>query len=89
MSDIKERLREEFFLPVCYEAADRIEELEASLSEALAALEPFARAGKLFRKRDPEGYDELVYGPAAGDEYNITGDDLRNAHETVTAIGKK
>lgn len=61
-----------------HELGKRIEELEA-------ALKPFAKAGELFKPRPADSYNESVYAPAAGPEYNITGDDLRRAREAMRA----
>jgi len=58
---------------------DRIERLEK-------ALRPFAKAGELFEPRG-DTYDMLVYAPAAGSEYHITGDDLRAARAALEDKG--
>jgi hypothetical protein len=57
---------------------------EARAEAAEKALRPFAKAGELFVVRGE--FNECVYAPAAGPEYNITGDDLRRAR---AAIGGK
>ena len=49
------------------------------------ALEPFANAGKLFGDRG-EYTDMTIYLPAAGEQYQIVGDDLRRAR---AALAKK
>lgn len=58
--------------------------LRKQLVSAKTALAPFAKAGELFRDRPDDSNNELVYGPAAGDEYNITGDHLRAARLAFT-----
>lgn len=45
------------------------------------ALEPFAKAGELFSDRPKEIFDQLIYLPAAGENYKIVGDDLRKAYK--------
>lgn len=57
----------------------RIEALEGEKARLLEALLPFAKAGELFPPRGPESYDECIYRPAAGEEYYLSGDDLRRA----------
>lgn len=60
--------------------------LRALLAQAEAALEPFAKTGELFKLRDPESWDQAVYSPAAGREYDLSGDHLRTAASTLAAI---
>ena len=46
------------------------------------ALQPFAKAGELFTERSMFS-DQLVYLPAAGEAYQIVGDDLRRARAAL------
>lgn len=57
--------------------------MTAAVNEALEVLRPFAKPGSLFQPRERDGYDMLVYAPAAGREFNICGDDLRAASAFV------
>ena len=57
--------------------------LEAQLSEALKALEPFAKSGELFPDC-PIEYDQCIYAPAAGYEYALYGSHLRAAYHTYS-----
>lgn len=62
----------------------RIERAEVRVKVLEAALQPFAKAGGLFP--EPLGtveVDQLIYGPAAGREYAICGEDLRRAHAAL------
>lgn len=64
-----------------YEAADEIERLRE-------ALKPFAHTGKLFP--GPPGiveFDQLIYMPAAGSQYLLSGDDLRRARAALEDKG--
>lgn len=54
--------------------------------EALERLKPFAKAGELFQTREPGDYDQCVYAPAAGSEYNLTADHLRAARDLVRRL---
>lgn len=70
--------------------AEEIAMLRKSAKEAIVerdrlrkALRPFGKAGELFEPLGPDGFDMLIYGPAAGDEYNITGNDLRRARAAL------
>lgn len=62
-------------------ALGRIAELEAALS-------PFAKAGDLF-SGEPGSveFDQCIYAPAAGAEYNLCGDDLRRARAALAGKG--
>lgn len=53
--------------------------LKARNAELVEGLRPFAKAGELFRPRPPDSFDECVYRPAAGPDYEIGGDHLRRA----------
>lgn len=57
------------------------------ITDLLEALRPFAKAGLLFPEKAPNGVDMLIYGPAAGDEYSLGGDDLRKAREVFEKHG--
>ena len=61
------------------QAADTLRKQAEELERCRTALRPFAKAGELFPPRPADSYNECVYGPVAGREYNITGDDLRLA----------
>lgn len=66
--------------------ADR-DRLAADLAVAREALEPFAKAGKLFP--EPPGtvdYDQCIYAPAAGREYDLCGEHLRRARAAINRI---
>ena len=52
------------------------------------ALEPFANAGKLFGDRG-EYTDMTIYLPAAGEQYQIVGDDLRRARAALAEKDEK
>jgi hypothetical protein len=56
--------------------ASKVVERVKALEEALR---PFAKAGELFPPREPDGWDMVVYKPAAGPDYEIYGDHLRAA----------
>lgn len=70
---------------------EEIQRLQQQLDKARVALAPFAKAGELFGPRDTNGYNELIYNPAAGDAYCITGDDLRVAKHALAIddVGKE
>lgn len=79
----------------CREAADAIERLTRGRDEARAenerlreALAPFAKAGELFPERHPDGFDMVIYAPAAGPAYNIVAEDLRRARAAMIPSGK-
>ncbi len=57
--------------------------LEARVEEMGKALEPFAKAAELFEQPWNSGLDALIYGPAAGSEYNITSAHLRRARAAL------
>jgi hypothetical protein len=59
-------------------------ELEAELERKTEALRPFAKAGELFAPRDADSYDQCIYSPAAGEEYYLTGDHLRQARAALS-----
>jgi len=75
------------------EAAALIEAQAAEIArwKALAlkageALGPFAKAGELFKPRDPDSWDMAIYTPAAGREYDLVGDHLRTAAAVAADI---
>lgn len=57
---------------------------EAQLARALEIIRPFAKAGELFNDENPNGIDQLIYGPAAGEEYSISADHLRSANRFLS-----
>jgi hypothetical protein len=66
------------------DATTAIEALEERVRVLSEALRPFAKAGELFPDRAPdEHWDQSIYRPAAGPDYEIAGDDLRSARTTL------
>jgi hypothetical protein len=65
---------------------DRALRAEQERDEAYERLKPFAKAGELFQPRAPGDYDQCIYAPAAGPEYNLTGDHLRAARDLVRRL---
>lgn len=63
------------------------EKLRERTAELEDGLRPFAKAGELFPPRTPDSFNEGVYRPAAGDEYAISGDDLRRARALFQGHG--
>lgn len=63
----------------------RIETLSAEVERLREALKPFAKAGEIAGEPSPYG-DWYAYRPAAGDEYAIFGQHLRDAR---AALGEK
>ncbi|TCM21458.1 hypothetical protein EDF56_101122 [Novosphingobium sp. PhB165] len=70
------------------EIAERAKEnaarLRAQCEAMAAAMEPFAKSGSIAGERNPYG-DFYAYRPAAGDEYAIFGDHLREANRVFAA----
>jgi hypothetical protein len=60
----------------------------APVREAVEALEPFAKAGELFPDPAPE-FDQCIYSPAAGDEYSLSGNDLRRARKALASLRER
>jgi hypothetical protein len=66
------------------EAADTLESLAAEIERLREALEPFARAAELFDYGPPtDGYDPLIYGPAAGTKFHIFASHLHTARKAL------
>ena len=57
-------------------------ELQQKNSHLRTALRPFAKAGELFTERSMFS-DQVVYLPAAGEAYQIVGNDLRRARAAL------
>ena len=60
----------------------RSERAEAEAEKMRKALKPFAKAGELFPD-PPQEFAQCIYRPAAGDEYAISGEDLRRARAAL------
>ena len=65
------------------EASAMIRAQAAEIERLREALKPFAKAGELFGPLDPEGFDMLVYNPAAGGDYALCGNHLRTARDAL------
>ena len=63
--------------------ATLIEQLHKEVARLRGALEPFAKAGELFHG-PPTDFDQCIYAPAAGDEYALSGNHLRQARAALT-----
>lgn len=66
-------------------AETRADQLRAEVEALKGALKPFAKAGELFGPRERAGWDQLIYSPAAGEDYCIVADHLRAARTALAA----
>ncbi|WP_449411034.1 hypothetical protein [Methylobacterium komagatae] len=82
-----ERLRQNPYVRGASAVAS-ISKLTERVAVLEGALKPFAKLGALFGPRASENCDVLIYGPAAGPEYNLTGDHLRAAVRALSTHPK-
>lgn len=64
---------------------NRIDGLTEDVRVAMETLEPFAKSGELF-KRVGVTQDQLIYCPAAGEEYSISAKNLLDAKDVLDAL---
>lgn len=63
--------------------------LEADNERLRSALEPFAKSGSLFEIPRQTEFDSVIYAPAAGENYYLTGDHLRAARAALARNEEK
>ncbi len=81
VADLAKEYRE-----ACLAAQDAARMALKDRDDAIAALEPFAKAGELFPPHDAALWDQCIYSPAAGDEYALCGDHLRTARAVLDKL---
>jgi len=87
---ISDALKDAMFATACARVAALEAEnaaLKARNAELVEGLRPFAKAGELFRPRPPDSFDECIYRPAAGSDYELGGDHLRRARALLQGQG--